>query len=109
MADDILVLVNELQPGHQLKYNKHHIGLARSGIVDNFVTFLRRKATILEFKIPRSDEITARLDESGIDVLAFDKRWSRYRIRMTKAAAAAKHRHFLTTAAGIPLPLPSNG
>lgn len=85
LADRMLALVNEVTPGHIFKYNKFYIGLTRSGVVDNFVTFRARKDFLIaEFRIPRTDELTARLDEAGIDRMEYDKRWGRYRIRLTK-------------------------
>lgn len=84
VADRVLGLVNEITPGMVLKYNKHYIGLARDGIVDNFVEFRpRREHAIVQFRIPRSDEVSALINDSGADDLAYDKRWGYYRLRMT--------------------------
>ena len=38
LVDSLLDLVNSIAPGHQLKYNKHYIGLSQNGMVDNFVS-----------------------------------------------------------------------
>ncbi len=38
----------------------------------------RKDYLITEFRIPRSEEIAALLDDSGIETLEYDKRWSRY-------------------------------
>jgi hypothetical protein len=108
VADDLLALVNEIQPGHELKYNKHYIGLSRSGVVDNFASFRpRRDHTIVEFRISRSEELSARIDESGVDRLEYDKRWGRYRIRVGKPDLV-KHRELLldliSLSSGIPRP-----
>lgn len=84
VADRVLEMINEITPGMVLKYNKHYIGLARDGIVDNFVEFRpRREHTIVLFRIPRSDEVGALINDSGADDLAYDKRWGYYRLRMT--------------------------
>lgn len=84
LADGMLALVNEVVPGLELKYNKHYIGLARDGIADNFVIFRARKDYLIcEFRIERTDEATAFLDGTGLDTLDYDKRWGRYRIRIT--------------------------
>lgn len=106
LTDGMLLLVNEVAPGHELKYNKHYIGLSRSGVVDNFAAFRPRKEhTIAEFRIPRSEELTARIDESGIDRMEYDKRWGRYRIRLA-TGDLEKHRalllDLLATAGGVP-------
>lgn len=85
LADRMLAIVNEVIPGQALKYNKFYMGLTRSGVVDNFVTFRARKDFLIaEFRIPRTDELTTRLDEAGIDRMEYDKRWGRYRIRLTQ-------------------------
>ncbi|OAI39328.1 hypothetical protein AYO39_00395 [Actinobacteria bacterium SCGC AG-212-D09] len=85
LADGMLALVNEITPGMSLKYNKNYIGLARDGVADNFVQFRpRREAMITEFRIPRSDDVTALIEDSSLDSLVYSKRWGRYRVRLTK-------------------------
>lgn len=84
LADGMLILVNEVIPGLELKYNKHYIGLARDGVADNFVSFRARKDFLIcEFRIQRSEEITTFVENSGLDSLDYDKRWGKYRIRLT--------------------------
>lgn len=85
VADDLLDLVQAVNPGMALKYNKHYIGLARDGVPDNFVTFRPRKEHLIaEFRIARSDEVTALIEAASVDTLAYDKRWNRYRVQLTK-------------------------
>lgn len=85
VADSLLVLINEVAPGHVFKYNKFYIGLTRNGIVDNFVSLrIRKDFVIAEFRIPRTDEMNALLDDSGVDRMEYDKRFNRYRIRIAK-------------------------
>jgi hypothetical protein len=80
----MLELINEVVPGLTLKYNKHYIGLARDGVPDNFVTFRARKDYLIaEFRIARSGEVSASFEDAGIDVLEYDKRWGKYRMRLT--------------------------
>jgi hypothetical protein len=112
LTDLLLQLVNEVHPGHELKYNKHYVGLSRSGVVDNFVAFRpRREHVVVEFRIPRSDELTGRIEQSGLDVLEYSTRWRRYRVRVSKADLA-KHRDLLLAliaiAAGVPVPSTAN-
>lgn len=83
LADDMLELVNEITPGMALKYNKYYVGLARDGIADNFLAFRpRREYLVTEFRIPRSDELSALIEESGMDTLPYDNQWGNYRIRL---------------------------
>ena len=92
VADGILTLINDVTPGMALKYNKHYIGLARDGITDNFAIFRARKEHLIaEFRIPRSEEVSALLDDSGIDALEYDKRWNHYRLRLTAADLVTHH------------------
>jgi hypothetical protein len=107
LADDILALVNSVLPGHDLKYNKHYIGLARAGVVDNFVTLRARKEHVIaEFKIPSSEELSARLNSSGLDLLDYDKRWNRYRVRVTSTDLVS-HRSLLESLLRIASGTPS--
>jgi hypothetical protein len=85
LTDELLELVKEVEPGASLKYNKFYIGLARSGVPFNFVLFRpRRQHIIAEFKIPRSDELAQRLEESSIDLLTYSTRSGRYRMRLER-------------------------
>jgi len=69
-----------------LKYNKFYIGLAmKSGQPNNFVIFRPKKSWVrFEPRIERSEEIQPKLEEAGIDVMEYDSRWGRYRIRLEK-------------------------
>lgn len=83
ITDQLLALIKEIEPRAALKYNKHYIGLARDGVASNFVAFKpRRLHVIAEFKIPQTDELTARLRDEGIDLLSYS-RWGQYRMQLT--------------------------
>jgi len=83
LTDELFGLVRKVEPNVQLKYNKNYIGLARDGLASNFVSFRPRKQHVLaEFKVPRSDELTERLQDAGIEVLAYQTRWGRYRMQL---------------------------
>jgi hypothetical protein len=101
VADGLLELVNQVSgDGLALKYNKHYIGLARGGVADNFVTFRARKGYVIaEFRVPRSDDVTALIEDSDVESLPYDKRWGRYRLRLT-GADIAKHRDLLVDLIG---------
>lgn len=89
MTDNLLAFVRELDPSLSLKYNKFYIGLARNDQPDNFVIFRPKKDWLrFEPRLERSDEIHAKLEEAGFDVMEYDSRWGRYRIRLTKADLA---------------------
>lgn len=85
ITDGIFTLVREVEPGASLKYNKFYIGIARNGVVSNFMTFRpRRHHVMAEFRIPRSEELTQRIEDSGIEVLTYQVRWGAYRVQITK-------------------------
>lgn len=95
MADEMLGAVKTLDPALELKYNKFYIGLAKNGQPNNFVSFRPKKDWLrLEIRLDRSDEIQNQLDGSGLDVMDYDSRWGRYRIRLAKGDIT-KHHEFL--------------
>lgn len=82
-TDRLLAIVQEIEPGASLNYNKHYIGLKVGGSAMNFVTFTPRKTrVIMTFKIPRTQEIDEELDEGEFDMLAYDSAWNQYRLRL---------------------------
>jgi hypothetical protein len=84
MADAILDLVKQLDPALELKYNKFYIGLAKNGEPNNFVIFRPAKTFIrFEPRLERSDTTQQQLEGAGLDVMDYDERWGRYRIRLT--------------------------
>ena len=95
IVDELLGVVLEFATGMELKYNKHYIGLSKDGHADNFLSFRPRKTNAhLELRIDRSDDLDARIDAAGLDVLEYDRRWRRYRIRLGKGDVK-KHHDFL--------------
>ena len=86
MVDDILDIVKTIDDKLELKYNKFYIGLAKNEQPNNFVIFRPKKNYVrLEIRLPRSDEIEDKLNEIGLDVMDYDKRWGRYRIRLSNS------------------------
>lgn len=83
MADQLLNYINEFAPGLALKYNKFYVGLADKGQPNNFAIFRpQRNGLRLEVRLKRADEIETKLGEAGLDVMDYDTRWGRYRIRL---------------------------
>jgi len=76
---------NFFPDGHELKYNKYYIGLSKGRQPFNFVAFRPRKSAInIEVKLPRTDEIDAKIDQAGIEALEYAVRWGAYRLSSTK-------------------------
>ena len=85
MADDLLEILLQIDPALELKYNKFYIGLARQGQADNFVIFRPQKNSIrVEPRLKRNEEIEQKIEAAGLDVMDYENRWSRYRIRLGK-------------------------
>jgi hypothetical protein len=86
LVDELLEAVQKLNPQLQLKYNKPYIGLAIDGRPNNFVIFRLKKTGVrMEPRITKTAEIDAALEASDLDILDYDKRWGRYKIRLQKS------------------------
>jgi len=97
LADHVLELINEFNPGLELKYNKHYIGLAKDGQPNNFAIFRPKKSSLLlEIRLKQSPETQELLDNAKLDILEYDKKWGRSRIRVDKNDIV-KQKHILTT------------
>jgi hypothetical protein len=82
-TDELLKIIQEVEPTAVLRYNKHYIGLGVDGAPLNFVRFLPRKGHVLmTFKLARSDEHDELLEDAGIETLNYDARWSYYRVKL---------------------------
>lgn len=85
LADEMLGLVKTFAPDLELKYNKFYIGLAKDGQPNNFVVFRAKKNSFrAEIRLAASREIDEELEAAGIDVMEYEAKWSRYRLRLTK-------------------------
>ena len=85
IADKILSLIKEIDNQFEFKYNKFYIGLAINGQPNNFVIFRAKKNNLrLEIRLTKSEEIDTKLEETELDVMDYDKRQRRYRIRLDK-------------------------
>jgi hypothetical protein len=85
MTDQLLDILRSWDSDLSLKYNKFYIGLVKNGQPNNFVVFRPKKDSLrLEPRLERSDEIQAKLEEAGLDIMEYDPRWGRYRIRLAK-------------------------
>jgi hypothetical protein len=68
-----------------LKYNKFYISVSKDNKPFNFVIFRPKKTSLgVEPKLKKAEEIEILLDSAGLDVLEYDTRNQRYRIRFSK-------------------------
>lgn len=85
MADELLEIVRTLNPHLELKYNKFYIGLAQDGEPNNFVVFRPQKNGIrVEPRLPKTEETEALVEAAGMDVMDYESRWGRYRLRLQR-------------------------
>ena len=97
LADRILQIVRASDHNVELKFNKFYIGLAKDGIATNYVAFRpRKKHLIMEIRLPRTDETTSLIEESGIGTLAYVARWGNYRLTLA-AEDLDEHRELIAT------------
>jgi len=91
LIDDVVSIIQEIEPSISVKYNKHYIGLTKSGIAFNFAIMHAKKKFIrLNFKLEQSEEIDKLIDDNGLDVLEYSVRSSRYKIRLNKSEVQNK-------------------
>ena len=96
MADQILEILKTFDSALALKYNKFYIGLVKEGQAKNFVIFRPQRDWLrLEVRLERSDETQKKLEAEGLDVMEYDPRRGRYRIRLTQDCIEG-HKVFLT-------------
>lgn len=96
MADRVLEIARQFDPTLELKYNKFYIGLTRQGVSNTFLTFRPQKSAMrLEVRLRRSSEVDQRLEEAGLELLDYESRWGKYRIRL-QPTDLDKHTELLT-------------
>jgi hypothetical protein len=96
MTDQLLHVLQQWDPKLELKYNKFYIGLTKDGTPDNFVSFRPKRAFLrVEARVPQAEQTDTQLEEAGIDLMPYDKKWGKYRLRLTKSDLA-KHESLVT-------------
>jgi hypothetical protein len=83
IADELLSIAKKFDSSLELKYNKFYIGLAKNGQPRNFVIFRPKKGFIrFEPRLKNDPQTQEWLEGAGLDVMDYDTRWGRYRIRL---------------------------
>ena len=79
LMDGMVDIVQRVAPGHEPKFLKHYVGLAKDGSPNNFIVFKPRKKNVLvELRHPKSEEITGLIEDRGLNSMDYTK-WGRYR------------------------------
>ncbi len=86
MMDEMISIIRGFDPNLSPKYNKFYVGLAdKTGHPSNFILFRPKKDWLrFEPRVETSPEIQEKLEGAGVDVMDYDARWGRYRIRLAK-------------------------
>jgi hypothetical protein len=96
MSDALLEMIKAFDPNLKFKFNKFDIGLAKNDQPNNFVIFRPQKSGMrIEVRLPRSAEMESSIEQIGLVLMDYDKRWGRYRIRLEKEDLK-KHGDFLS-------------
>ena len=84
MADELLEVVQTLNPRLELKYNKFYIGLATDGQPNNFVIFHPQKNAIrIAPRLQKTATIEEAAEAAGLE-MDYNNRSGRYRIGLQK-------------------------
>jgi hypothetical protein len=75
LADEMFAIIREIDPSLEPQYNKHYIGIYKNGQPFNFCRFRPQKKNTITaaIRLARSDEINSKLEETGIEELAYAK------------------------------------
>ena len=85
LCDKMVESIKETVTDISLKYNKYYIGIQINGITKNFISFTpRRNSVILALRLEQTEERDQDLASSDLDILAYDRQWKQYRVRIQK-------------------------
>jgi len=91
LADKILALAKTIDPKAELSYNKHYIGFWVDGRPYNFAIMRPQKNNLrLEVSLPKDEQYDEIIENAELDMLDYDKRWAKYRIRLSEKDIKAK-------------------
>jgi len=109
MAEKVFEIAKRLDTTIELKYNKFYIGLSKGGISSRTLLFRPKKKFLrFELRIEKSSETLERLEEAGLDVMDYNSRAGRYRIRF-QPGEIEKHEEILLDLISAALGLSQTG
>ena len=84
VVDALYEILKEHHSEYGLTYTKYYIGLARSGVVNNFLQFYPKQNFLkLIFKCAQSVDLEKEMENAGFDLMGYDQKWRQYSIRIT--------------------------
>ena len=85
MALSICDIVNEIENGFSLIYNKRAVLLSKNGTPNRFVIMFPKKSFLrIDYVLDKNEEIDTIIEENEFDTLEYNVRRGRYKIRITK-------------------------
>jgi hypothetical protein len=85
IADELFEIVQQVDSGIELKYNKFYIGMSKDEKPHNFVVFRPHKSSMqLTVRLEKSEQHEQKIEESGLDLIDYNDRQHGYRIRIKK-------------------------
>ena len=95
LVDEVIKIIHQFDKEIEPKYNKFYIGLAKTGIPNNFISFKPKKQWMnLEIRLDEDEGLSEELDNKGIDN-EYLSRWGKYRIRL-RPGEVQEHREILS-------------
>ena len=84
MVDSLYKVLVTHDPEYELRYTKFYIGLARGGVVNNFIQFRPKQNFLkLTFRCAQSPDFDKEMEVAGLDVIGYDQKWHQYTVRIT--------------------------
>ena len=91
LTDELFALVRLNDDSLELKYTKFYVGISRLGQAFNFVKFRpQRRSVTVGICLPETEELTAKIEATGIETQPYDRRDNAYRLRLTKGELGAR-------------------
>lgn len=85
LADEIFLIVKEIDIVLEMKYNKFYIGTAKNGIANNFFIMRPRRQNVkIEIKLPKQNDYDEKIESTGIEILEYDTRYGQYRLSVDR-------------------------
>lgn len=82
-VDSLVTIAKQFDPKIELTYKVAYCGLARNGLSDNYLIFKPRKNHVgFQIRLPRSDDMTLRIEESNMTLLGYKSKWGRYLLQL---------------------------
>ena len=83
LVDNLLEVIQPVEPTVLLRYNRHYIGLTKNNSPLNFIRFKPQKqSAVVEIKLPSNEEYDSIIEDAGFETMSYQTTWRLYRIRV---------------------------